>query len=126
MNALPAETGITGRSSYLHSPPRKVPCWKGRTPYPFPAAPNPQHHHPTAQQCAPESSTADGCPGRGTNSSGSCHLNARLLPQKYQLLHQLMAQLESGEVHQVMQQLEEELGAEGLSQDPELLFKLHR
>ena len=37
-----------------------------------------------------------------------------------------MAQLESGEVHQVMQQLEEELGAEGLSQDPELLFKLHR
>lgn len=131
-----AGTGISGRTSFLHSPPRKVPRWKGRTPYPFPdpklPTPPSVHTPATAQQPnqdAPTSASGHlytASSGQPPDAPGSCPTSKRVLPQRYRLMHQLTQDLEAGEVQRVRQQLGVEVGTDVLQRHPELSFELHR
>lgn len=124
-------TGISGRSSYLQSPPRKVPRWKGRTPYPFPT-PSAHSPAPSAQQPSQTAAaSADGyfctsSAGQAPEAPGNCPSSQGLLPQRYRLMHQLMQDLEAGEVQRVRQRLQGEVGSDILHRHPELCFELYR
>ena len=131
-----AGTGISGRTSFLHSPPRKVPRWKGRTPYPFPdpkLPTSPSTHTPaTAQQPDQDAATSasghlyTSSSGQAPDAPGNCPANKRVLPQRYRLMHQLTQALEAGDVQRVRQQLGAEVGTDVLQRHPELSFELYR
>lgn len=134
--ACHAGSSISGRSSYFQSPPRKLPRWKGRTPYPFPNPPvHPSHDpsHPSVAQQPDQdpASSVDGqfytsSSGQAPEAPGNCPSSDGLCAEKYKLLHQLMQSLQAGQVQRVRQQLEDKLGKDALQKDPELCFELHR
>ncbi|KAL0052002.1 hypothetical protein WJX82_006344 [Trebouxia sp. C0006] len=119
------------RGSSVQSPPRKVPCWKGRPPHPVtPAGPS---HDPLSLPLPPaydaEQDMQDDCgPCRAPQSRAGAGKRPRHLPhrQNYAKLHRLTQLLDTGQIASVFQELECDLDPDFLPANPELLFELHR
>ncbi|DBA87458.1 hypothetical protein WJX77_001718 [Trebouxia sp. C0004] len=119
------------RGSSVQSPPRKVPCWKGRPPHPVtPAEPS---HDPDSLSLPPahdaDQDMQDDCgPGQASQSRAGAGKRPRHLPhrQKYAKLHRLTQMLDTGQIASVFQELECDIDPDFLPANPELLFELHR
>ncbi|KAA6426769.1 MAG: hypothetical protein FRX49_03094 [Trebouxia sp. A1-2] len=117
------------RGSSVQSPPRKVPCWKGRPPHPVTPA-EPSHDpnslpppHDTEQDMQDDCGPCQAPQSRAGGGKRLRHLPHR---QKYAKLHRLTQMLDTGQLASVFQELECDIDPDFLPANPELLFELHR
>lgn len=119
------------RGFSVQSPPRKVPCWKGRPPHPvIPADPS---HDPNSLPLPSAYDTEqdmqdDRGPCQAPQSRAGAGKRPRHLPhrQQYAKLHRLTQMLDTGQIASVFQEIECDVDADFLPANPELLFELHR
>lgn len=129
------------RDSSVRSPPRKVPCWKGRAPHPvapahpsssshqLPAAPFSSATAQNASQHMRDEDDASSCGEQpwGRRREGNCPWKLALPHrERYALLHRLTQMLETGQVELVLQELQTHLQPDWGQTHPALLFELHR
>ena len=136
-----SQPSISQRDSSVQSPPRKVPCWKGRAPHPvapaqpsssfdqLPAVPFSSSFAQNELQCMRDEDDDSSCGEQpwGRRQDGNCPWKLALPHrERYALLHRLTQMLETGQVELVLQELQTHLQPDWGQSHPALLFELHR